>query len=912
MKENKQKNGKIDVKKISIGYSNKNKNKSLISNNNICIINSQKYNRFINNNDKRSIAKHNSNYKLDNNIKKVEKTNINKIQFVQNLRNQYKSRKLSNAKNISHNEIILNNLSINAKPNFPNKKPYSGKNYSLNKSNLSTTNKITKKIKQIIPTSLEKKVNSYLIPKSITTNHHNKQTMKYNVSEQIPINTKKIKLIESKSNEKSNNSNILSNTYYKNNLHKFQTNLFDNNNGINNQKGKKIVTKIFENDEDDKNNDLKYNTYLNLIKNKIDTSKLLYQKSTDSDNNNKYLNQNNQNNNLLSNDKINKENINILPINNNNDIFTRNNKSTKNEKSFIDKKVEKLISNNEKEKILDMDIEKKVNNIIENLKRERKCKENKFININSYMRNEILSPGQKSKNKIENSKDLNKSSDKYNYKNDENNEKEIIKRNSINDDTFNKNIQQKSIELNGINKNKDDINTILEQLKIKEQNKPQIEIMPLGRENKTMYNLNQNKDFNVINNNKDDISNKDLLEHINSKILLQKSNIKYRKYGLINNRFQNNDIIKINLENIKNNYSAKKDLENINEKQNIPQLITQSLTGLVNLGETCYMNTGLQNLIHCVPFINQLFSIINDFKDVIEQKTISNSFIKLCQSIIKIDNYNLKYNFNSYNPSLFRLNFIKLHKQYADHEQHDSLEFIRILLDDISKELNQTKIISKYKELSTEGKSKEQQNEEYNDFYLCRENSIIVKVFYSQIMNIFICECGDISYSFEKILDIPLLFPRDSDNNKEIDLNDLIHKYFEGEDITWNLTCQNCHKKDMKRNKKIKITILPKVLIFSLQRFNPVTGFKINKYINFDEVIDLQDFCDNDFFNGEINAKYKLFGISNHSGTLNFGHYYSYTKVGNNWFEFNDSLVKLINITFFSKAAYFFFYEKID
>ena len=116
----------------------------------------------------------------------------------------------------------------------------------------------------------------------------------------------------------------------------------------------------------------------------------------------------------------------------------------------------------------------------------------------------------------------------------------------------------------------------------------------------------------------------------------------------------------------------------------------------------------------------------------------------------------------------------------------------------------------------------------------------------------------------------------------------------------------------MKRNKKIKITILPKVLIFSLQRFNPVTGFKINKYINFDEVIDLQDFCDNDFFNGEINAKYKLFGISNHSGTLNFGHYYSYTKVGNNWFEFNDSLVKLINITFFSKAAYFFFYEKID
>ena len=380
---------------------------------------------------------------------------------------------------------------------------------------------------------------------------------------------------------------------------------------------------------------------------------------------------------------------------------------------------------------------------------------------------------------------------------------------------------------------------------------------------------------------------------------------------MFNNRFQKNDIIKIDVENLKNKYSVKKDLEKISENQNIPELITNSLTGLVNLGETCYMNTGLQNLIHCVPFINELFSSINDFKDMLEEKPITNSFYNLSLSLIKYDNYNLKFNFNSYNPILFKKNFCRSHKQYSDNEQHDSLEFLRILLDDISKELNQTKVISKYKEISTEGKSKEQQNKEYNDFYLCRENSIVVKIFYSQIMNEFICECGDISYSFEKILDIPLLFPKEI-NEKEINLNDLISNYFEGEDITWNLVCQKCSKKDLKRNKKIKMTILPNVLIFSLQRFNPITGVKINKYINYNEIIDLKSFCDNDFFNGKLNASYKLFGISNHSGTINFGHYYSYTKVGNNWFEFNDSCVKLINLHFCSKAAYFFFYEKID
>ena len=84
-----------------------------------------------------------------------------------------------------------------------------------------------------------------------------------------------------------------------------------------------------------------------------------------------------------------------------------------------------------------------------------------------------------------------------------------------------------------------------------------------------------------------------------------------------------------------------------------------------------------------------------------------------------------------------------------------------------------------------------------------------------------------------------------------------------------------------------------------MKRFNPITCVKVNKVINFEEVIDLKSYCDNDFFNGEINTKYKLFGISNHSGTIDFGHYYSYTKVGDNWYEFNDSFVKLINFILF-------------
>ena len=52
--------------------------------------------------------------------------------------------------------------------------------------------------------------------------------------------------------------------------------------------------------------------------------------------------------------------------------------------------------------------------------------------------------------------------------------------------------------------------------------------------------------------------------------------------------------------------------------------------------------------------------------------------------------------------------------------------------------------------------------------------------------------------------------------------------------------------------------------------------------------------------------------MSNHSGTLDFGHYYSYTKVNNSWYEFNDSSVYQRSISYNSSNVYALFYELID
>ena len=383
--------------------------------------------------------------------------------------------------------------------------------------------------------------------------------------------------------------------------------------------------------------------------------------------------------------------------------------------------------------------------------------------------------------------------------------------------------------------------------------------------------------------------NEELLNNLIKKNIISYNNInkilstQNRNYKNSNNN--NNDI------NINENNS-----NNINDINSTLKKITNSLIGLQNLGNTCYMNTCLQNLIHCKPLIKGLLS-----NKKVKKKKISNSFLNLC--------LNISISYKSYSPNDFRNTFCSKHIQYSNYGQHDTVELLRTLLDDISKELNTNEIISKYKELKTENKSKVEQNNEYHEWYLTRENSIIINIFYAQIINIFTCECGYESYSFEKILDIPLLLPNNRNSDK-LNLEKLLLNYFSGEKFKWDSKCEKCLKKNLFHSKKILFSKLPKILVFSIQRYNYLSFGKSNKSVEFYDEIDLKNFIDNDL---EINnnTKYKLFGISNHSGTLNFGHYYSYTKVNNCWFEFNDSFVSSKNISYNSTNVYALFYEQI-
>ena len=388
--------------------------------------------------------------------------------------------------------------------------------------------------------------------------------------------------------------------------------------------------------------------------------------------------------------------------------------------------------------------------------------------------------------------------------------------------------------------------------------------------------------------------NKEEQSNFDNKLLtkqLENLNVQFPNYGILNNKGKELSS-NYNLNN--NNLNLNKNLNNRNE--NTVEII-DSLIGLNNLGNTCYINTCLQILMHTPNFINRFF---NDLNKICSETPISKQFYNLITQVINAKNISTKE---------FYEVFSKKHKNFSGNEENDTQEFCRVFLEDINRELNNVKKKVPYIELDTKNKNKIDCDLEYNNLFKIRDDSLVIDSFYGQIINIFTCECNFTTYSFQKILDIPLLIPK-TKNNEKCDLIDLIKYYFQSELIELDIICNFCKQKCV-HNKQTFFSYPPEILILSLQRLNRKK--KKNKVeIDFDEQLNLSSFIDKDCYNNN-NYKYNLYAVANHHGKIETGHYYAYIKIRENWFEFNDSKVKKIkNIENSFTEAYILFYKRND
>ena len=328
--------------------------------------------------------------------------------------------------------------------------------------------------------------------------------------------------------------------------------------------------------------------------------------------------------------------------------------------------------------------------------------------------------------------------------------------------------------------------------------------------------------------------------------------------------------------------------------------------GIINLGNTCFINSCLQALIHCKLFMQTFFK---KYSEINEKSTpVSYNFLLIC--IAMLDN-NKNSNDRYIDISYFKYIFGKKHALFNGYAQNDSQEFCRIFLEDISTELNEIKNKYIYKALTNSpGKTKIDRDKEFHMNFISKEKSIITDLFYSQIITTFICKCNSEIYSFQKLLDFPLLLP---ENVNKIDIVDLLKIYFKEEIVDFETKCEACQHVE-KHKKLLKISRPPEILILSFQRIDETTQKKNDCQIIFpiNDTLKLYDFIDHDIgFDKE--SHYKLFSIVNHIGNMNGGHYFTYIRPleSQKWYEFNDSSVRQIQLhTSVYQTAYALFYIK--
>ena len=133
------------------------------------------------------------------------------------------------------------------------------------------------------------------------------------------------------------------------------------------------------------------------------------------------------------------------------------------------------------------------------------------------------------------------------------------------------------------------------------------------------------------------------------------------------------------------------------------------------------------------------------------------------------------------------------------------------------------------------------------------------------------------------------------------------------DDESWY--CKKCQKLQ-KSKQKLQIYKPPNYLIILLKRYNfkksegnNFSGEKNNTFISYPiDNFDIREYIEGPEKNKAI---YELYGVIEHYGTLNQGHYKAICKNDGNWISYNDSLIDIVKSPV-TKNAYVLFYKMKD
>ena len=199
--------------------------------------------------------------------------------------------------------------------------------------------------------------------------------------------------------------------------------------------------------------------------------------------------------------------------------------------------------------------------------------------------------------------------------------------------------------------------------------------------------------------------------------------------------------------------------ELLNEELDLSDDMNKGRTGLYNIGNTCFMNSGLQCLSNCYQLTK--YFLLDLYENDINEENKLGSGGKIAFTYRKLLEDLWKGEENAINPSYFKNIFAQFVRKFSGYAQQDSNEFLIYLLDKIHEDLNS---ISKKPYIEIDEKGKDETDEDASKrwwkMHLLRENSIIVDLFQGQFKSTITCNyCNRIAVSFDSYMFLSLPIP---------------------------------------------------------------------------------------------------------------------------------------------------------
>lgn len=306
--------------------------------------------------------------------------------------------------------------------------------------------------------------------------------------------------------------------------------------------------------------------------------------------------------------------------------------------------------------------------------------------------------------------------------------------------------------------------------------------------------------------------------------------------------------------------------------------------GMMNMGNTCYLNSTLQALFHVPAIANWLLSDEPHRAKCDDGGSVGSCIIcAMAKTLLESQS-----NQSAFRPYLVYSKLRLVCKHLVPGRQEDAHEFLRYLVEAMEKS---------YLSRSKNSKELDQYSKETTPL-----NQILGGYLRSEVKCL---SCQHVSTTFQHFEDLLL------DIRKASSIDEALEHYFARERLEeMGYKCEAC-KRRVAATKQFSLERAPFVLCVQLKRFS-VLGGKINKHVELRSKLDLTPFSSPAMRSTGGKLMYRLTSMVTHLGnTQHCGHYTAigHTDAGG-YHVFDDSNVRPIGIhSVMSTNAYILFYE---